>query len=45
MELVLYGLNWKICLIYLDDLIVYGGNFYDALDQLKTACQRIRVAN
>ena len=36
MELVLSGVNWKICLIYLDDVIVYGGNFYDALDRLKT---------
>ena len=27
MELVLSGLNWKICLIYLDDVIVYSGNF------------------
>ncbi len=35
MELVLSGLNWKICLIYLDDVIVYGGNFYDSLDMLK----------
>ncbi len=37
MELVLSGFNWKICLIYLDDVIVYGGNFYDALDSLKTS--------
>ncbi len=45
MELVLSGLNWKICLIYLDDVIVYGVNFYDALDRLKTVWQRIREAN
>ena len=45
MELVLSGLNWKICLIYLDDVIVYGGNFYDALDRLKIVWQRIREAN
>ncbi len=45
MELVLSGLNWKICLIYLDDVIIYGGNFYDALDRLKIVCQRIRQAN
>ena len=24
MELVLIDLNWKVCLIYLDDIIVYG---------------------
>ncbi len=45
MELVLSGLNWKICLIYLDDVIVYGGNFYDALDRLKIVWQRIRETN
>ncbi len=38
-ELVLLGLNWKICLIYLDEVIVYGGNFYDSLDRLKTVWQ------
>ncbi len=45
MELVLSGLNWKICLIYLDDVIVYDGNFYDALDRLKIGWQRIREEN
>ncbi len=45
MELVLSGLNWKICLIYLDDVIVYGENLYDALDRLKTVWQCIREAN
>ncbi len=34
MEFILSGLNWKICLIYLDDVIVYGGNFNDVLDRL-----------
>ncbi len=43
--LVLSGLNWKICLIYLDNVIVYGGNFYNALDRLKQVWQRIREAN
>ncbi len=45
MELVLSGLKWKICLIYLDDVIVYGGNFYDALDRLKTVWQCTTEAN
>ncbi len=45
MELVLSGLNWKICLIYLDDVIVYGGKFYDELDRLKIVWQRMREAN
>ncbi len=35
----------KVCLIYLGDGIVYGGNFYDALEKLKTIWQRIREAS
>ncbi len=35
MELVLKDLNWKMCLIYLDNIIVYGTGFYPALDRLK----------
>ncbi len=42
MEPVLSG---KVCLIYLDDMIVYGGNSYDALNRLKTVWQCIREAN
>ncbi len=45
MELVLKDLNWKVCLIYLDDIIVYGAGFYPALDQLKMVWKRIRGAN
>ncbi len=45
MELVLSGLSWKICLIYLDDVIVYDGNFYDALDRLKEVWQRTLAAH
>ncbi len=45
MERVLSGLNLKIYLIYLDDVIVYGGNFCDAHDRLKTIWQLIREAN
>ncbi len=45
MELVLKDLNWKVCLIYLDDVIVYGAGFYPALDRLKIVWKRIREAN
>ena len=45
MELVLKDLNWKICLIYLDDIIVYEAGFYPALDRLKTVWRRIREGN
>ncbi len=45
MELVLKDLNWKVCLIYLDDIIVYGAGFYPALERLKMVWKRIREAN
>ncbi len=35
MESILNDLNWKVCLIYLDGMIVYGSRFYPALDRLK----------
>ncbi len=45
MELVLTGLNWKISVIYLDDIIIYGGSFYDSLNRLNKVWQRIREGN
>ncbi len=45
MELVLKDLNWKVYLIYLDDIIVYGVGFYLPLDRLKMVWKRIREAN
>lgn len=33
MQLVLQGLSWKTCLVYLDDIIVYSDNFSDHLEQ------------
>ena len=34
MELVLAGLHWKICLIYLDDILVYSSTFDEHIDRL-----------
>ncbi len=45
MELVLKDLNWKVCLIYLDGIIVYGAGFFPALDRLKMVWKRIREVN
>ena len=33
MELVLKGLHWKMCLIYLDDVIVIGRTFEEGLER------------
>ena len=45
MELVLSGLQWKVCLIYLDDIIVYGSTFDDELQRLEVIFSRLRKAN
>ncbi len=42
LELILKDLNWEVCLIYLDDIIVYTASFYPALDRLKMVWTWIR---
>ena len=34
MELVLRGLHWEHCMVYLDDIIVFGRDFDQALENL-----------
>ena len=41
MELVLNGLQWQICLIYLDDVIVFGLSFSEHIQRLAAVLQRI----
>ena len=45
MELVLAGLQWTTCLVYLDDVIVVGRNFEEHLLHLKSVFQRMRESN
>ena len=45
MEKVLYGLTPQRCLCYLDDIIVLGKTFEEALRNLELIFQRLRVAN
>ena len=33
MELILRGLHWKSCLIYLDDVIVFATTFQESLER------------
>jgi hypothetical protein len=35
MELVLSGLQWHICILYLDDVILHGTSFENALENLE----------
>ena len=44
MELTLVGLTWRSCLVYLDDIIVYGKTFEEALENLRLVLARIRKA-
>jgi hypothetical protein len=44
METVLTGLQWDICLIYLDDVIVLGCSFEDMVTNLKKVHDRLLAA-
>ena len=41
MEHVLSGLQWKICLLYLDDIIVFSKTFEEHVEQLSQVLTRI----
>lgn len=45
MELVLRGMTWKQCQVYLDDVIVFGKTFEETLDNLEKTLYRLRKAN
>eukprot|EP00731_Ephydatia_muelleri_P003687 Em0001g3687a len=44
MEHVLSGLHWSICLVYLDDIIVFGKSVEEHLDQLREVLNRLQNA-
>lgn len=44
MESVLAGLNWDICLVYLDDIIIMGKSFEDMLHNLTKVFDRFQHA-
>ena len=45
MDLVLCGLTYIICLVYLDDIIVYANNFETHLSRVREVFSRLRAAN
>ena len=45
MDTVLMGLNFDVCLAYLDDIIVYSSDLTSHLERLKKLFQRLREAN
>ena len=44
MEFVLTGLQWSICLIYLDDVIIFSKDFDDHLRRMEEVFGRLREA-
>ena len=42
---VLRGLEWDICLVYIDDLIIFSRNFEDHLKHLEEVFKGLREAN
>lgn len=42
MELVLSGLQWKLCLIYLDDVIIFAKSFNVEVERLQQVFNRLR---
>ena len=44
MDLVLAGLQWSHCLVYLDDVIVLGSTFDNYLNNLRAVFDRIQEA-
>ena len=44
-EKVLVGLNWKICVPYIDDIIVFSKTAEEHLERLRLVFERFRTAN
>ena len=44
MECVLRGLQWEKCILYLDDVLVYGRTFEETLNNLEDVLKRMRKA-
>jgi hypothetical protein len=45
MDLVLCGLSYETCMVYLDDIIVYATDFQEHLQRLEQIFERLRSAN
>lgn len=45
MEIALAGLQWTTCLIYLDDVLIFGRTFNEQIERIKAVLEKIRAAN
>ena len=44
MELALQGLQWVVCLIYIDDIVVFGRTFEEHISRVEDVLKRIQAA-
>ena len=44
MELALHGLQWVTCLIYIDDIVVFGRSFDEHISRVQEVLDRIKQA-
>lgn len=44
MDMILSGLNWQRCLVYVDDIMIFSRSFQQHLQDLKKVFQRLREA-
>ena len=44
LEMALQGLQWVTCLIYIDDIIVFGKNFEEHINRVEEVLERIEAA-
>jgi len=45
MDLVLCGLTYETCLVYLDDMIIFSKDFASHVERLEEVLRRLRAAN
>ncbi|CAF0888235.1 unnamed protein product [Rotaria sordida] len=45
MDIVLAGLKWQCCLVYIDDVIIYSPTFEQHIEDLKRVFEALRSAN
>ena len=44
MELAVQGFQWVICLIYIDDIVVFGRTFEEHISRVEEVLKRIQEA-